>query len=263
MEKRKKQEIEHYNILARKWMHDTSRANTKEADVEALEHGVFASYQFCEEWMKKNVKQGDRVLDYGCGNGIHSFLPAKQGAHVVGIDLSRESLKIARHRAEEKKMTDNTQFLIMDCEKLALRSRSFDVVFDGGTFSSLDLKKAIPEIARVLKSNGTLIAIETLGHNPLANLKRKINKIRKKRTGWALNHIFKMRDLALMHTYFTRVEARYFHLLSLFAFPFRSLPGGIWFLRTLEALDRILLKLLPLGRFAFKIVIIASHPKKS
>lgn len=262
MELRKQQEATHYDNLARRWAKEKTEKNG-ETDVEALEHRVFASYRFCEEWMKNHIKKGDRVLDYGCGNGIHSMLPAELGGQVIGIDLSRESLKIARLRAEKQGVAHITRFLSMDCEKLAFRSRSFDVVFDGGTFSSLDLAKAIPEIARVVKPKGALIAIETLGHNPLTNLKRKLNKMRGKRTGWAVDHIFKMSDIALIKNHFNHVETHYFNLLSLIAFPFRTLPGGPFFLHALEAIDSILLKFPPLKRYAFKIVIVASQPRTS
>jgi len=260
MELRKQHEAVHYDNLARRWAKEGAK-KSEDADVEALEHGVFASYRFCEEWIKAHVKKGNRVLDYGCGNGIHSILPAKFGAEVTGIDLSRESLKIARRRAERQGVAHAARFLAMDCEKLALRWRSFDVVFDGGTFSSLDLAKAIPEISRVLKPKGTLIAIETLGHNPLTNLKRQINKVRGKRTTWAVDHIFKMKDIALIKNHFKHVETHYFNLLSLAAFPSRTLPGGPLFLRALEAIDHILLKFPPLKRYAFKIVVIAQNPK--
>jgi ubiquinone/menaquinone biosynthesis C-methylase UbiE len=59
----------------------------------------------------------------------------------------------------------------------------------------LDLDRAFPELVRVLKSNGFLVGIETFGHNPLTNFKRKINKLIGKKTAWAASHIFQMKDL--------------------------------------------------------------------
>lgn len=260
-ETRKQKEIEHYDALARQWL----KAHTKndwESDAGNIKHSVFASYQFCEEWITRHVKRGDKLLDYGCGNGIHAILPAKLGAHVVGIDLSKDSLAIARMFAREEGVEKNVRFIEMDCEKLQFPDNSFEIIFDGGSFSSLDLKKAIPELARVLKPDGALLATETLGHNPLTNLKRRLNKLLGTRTGWAANHIFKIKDLVLMGKHFEHIETHFFHLLSLFAFPFLSLPGGILLLHTLEKLDSFLLWIPFLQRYAFKIVIIASKPKK-
>ena len=83
----------------------------------------------------------------------------------------------------------------MNAEELEFPDNSFDIVIDGGTFSSLRLDVALKEIARILKPEGTVIGIETLGHNPLTNIKRVWNVARGTRTKWAADHIFKMRDL--------------------------------------------------------------------
>ncbi len=260
MEYRKKIEAKHYDRLAKEWStrHLREQENT---DVETLNHRIFLSYQFCEKWIKENVKKGYSVLDYGCGNGMHSILPARLGAKVTGIDLSEESLKIARHLAKREGIQDFTTFLKMDCEQLTFPDNSFDIIFDGGTFSSLDLKKAIPELARVLKPTGKLIAIETLGHNPLTNFKRRLNNIRGVRTTWAVDHIFKIGDIDIMENYFGKVETHFFNLLSLFAFPLLTIPGGTRLLHILEGLDSLFLHLPFLQRYAFKIVLAASNKK--
>ncbi|MBI3335001.1 MAG: class I SAM-dependent methyltransferase [Candidatus Portnoybacteria bacterium] len=260
MRKRTFQEIAHYDKLAKAWRENRKR-DKWQGDAEFLTHSVFSSYRFCEKWMKSHIKTGESVLDYGCGNGIHSILPAKIGAKVTGVDLSQGSLAIARERAKRERVEKQTTFLLMDCEKMTFPDDSFDMVFDGGTFSSLDIKKAIPELARVLKPDGALLAIETLGHNPLTNMKRRINKLLGRRTGWAVEHILKMDDLAFMRKYFDKVETHFFHLFSLFAFPFLSLPGGISLLRVLEKIDSLLLKIPFLQKYAFKIVIICRNPK--
>lgn len=260
MEHRKKIEAKHYDRLAKEWSrhHLHERGN---ADVEALNHRAFSSYRFCEKWITKHVKKGYTLLDYGCGNGIHSVLPATLGAKVIGIDLSEESLKIARRLAQEKNVQKLTIFLKMDCEKLSFPDNSFDVIFDGGTFSSLDLKKAIPELARVLKPTGKLIAIETLGHNPLTNLKRRLNNIRGIRTSWVVDHIFKIGDLDIMKNYFGNIETHFFNLLSLFAFPLLTITGGARLLHILEKVDLLLLRIPSLQKYAFKIVLVTSNKK--
>lgn len=260
LESRKKNEIAHYDALAKEWQEKEGKIKW-ESDAEYLEHGIFSSYQFCDAWLKKYAKKKSELLDYGCGNGIHSILPAKLGMRVTGIDLSEESLIIARRLAKREEVANNTIFIPMDCEKLSFPDNFFDSIFDGGTFSSLDLTKAIPELARVLKPKRTLLAIETLGHNPLTNLKRVVNKWRGIRTGWAVDHIFKMRDIALLKNYFSNIEIHYFHLLSLIAFPFLSLPGGVTVLNILEKIDSVLLRISFLQRYAFKIVIICKNPK--
>ena len=189
---------------------------------------------------------------------MHSILPAKLGANVYGIDLSKESLKIAKKRAKEAKVDDKIKFIKGDCEKTGFPDNYFDIIWDGGTFSSLDINKAFLELSRILKSNGKLIGIETFGHNPLINLKRWINKKSGKRTVWASEHIVKNKDLKLAKKYFDLEKIYYFHLLSMFVFPFWNLPGGKILFRSLDRIDNILLKIPWLKKYAFKIVFIFS-----
>lgn len=261
-EDRKQQEITHYDFLAKQWQ-AINDADKWQTDAHQLKHEDYSSYAFLDDLLKKYCHD-KKVLDYGCGTGIHSLAPLKYGAsEVIGIDLSEESLKIARERAEKEGLADKTQFIKMDCEHLEFPDNSFDVILDSGTFSSLDLDKVLSEIARVLKSDGKLIGIETLGHNPLTNLKRKLNFIRGNRTKWALNHIFKVNDLKLVKKYFDSIQMKYFHLTVLFAMPFRKIPGMIVVIKLLDKFDSLLLKIPFLQKYGFKIVFVFSEPKKS
>ncbi len=255
MEIRKQKEIEHYDKKARQWL------SNKKGDFEGFQPFLLGSYNFLANFLK-NKCQGKEILDYGCGNGIHSIRLAQSGAKVTGIDLSEPFLKIAKERAEKLGVADRTKFLLMDCENLKFPYNSFDIVFDGGTFSSLDLEKAFLEITRALKPNGFLVGIETLGHNPFTNLKRKINKLTGKRTNWAVGHIFTMNDVELAKKYFERSELYFFHLFSWIAFPLLSLPIGKILLKFLEKCDKILFSLPFLKKYAFKIVFVFSSPKK-
>jgi len=172
MEERKIREIEYYD------------KTTKESSGGAL---VLESYQFLYK-VAAPLCEGKKVLDYGCGNGVHTGFLAAHASEVVGIDLSERSLAVARerrgslmfHQVDDRQQNGTkrkAEFLKMDCEALEFPPQSFDVVFDGGTFSSLDFQKAIAEITRVLRPGGILVGIETFGHNPLANLKRAYNKM--------------------------------------------------------------------------------------
>lgn len=261
MEERKLKEIEYYDKHASQGLRQDF-ASRRQGDFEGFEPLDLSSYQFVYELLKNYCKPGKHVLDYGCGNGIHSVLPAALGAEVVGIDLSEPSLAIAKKRVKEAGVAERVSFLVMDCERMEFPDSSFDIIFDGGTFSSLDLGKALPELTRVLKPNGAVIGIETLGHNPLTNLNRFISKKRRRRTEWAASHIFQMKDLELAKEYFGEVSAYFFHLFSWVAFPFAQKPGGKAFLRILQTLETPLLHVAFLQPYCFKIVFLFQSPKK-
>jgi len=259
---RKQQEITHYDNLAKQWQ-AIAGGNKWATDAHGLKHGDYSSYAFLDKLLTK-FSRDKKILDYGCGTGLHSLTPLKYGAREVsGIDLSEESLKIARARAKNEKLTEQAQFIKMDCEQLNFPDNNFDLILDGGAFSSLDLDKALSELARVLKPNGQLIGIETLGHNPLTNLKRKLNFARGARTKWAAEHIFKIDDFKRAQKYFGQVKVKYFHLLVLLAMPLRKIPGMTLIIKFLDKIDALLLKIPFLKKYAFKIVFVFSEPKKS
>ncbi len=232
-------------------------------DFEGFKPQVLSSFKFLYKLLAENSKDKS-ILDYGCGNGIHSFFPIENGARkVIGIDLSGKSLEVARLRAEKMGLSsERVQFLKMDCEKLEFAENNFDIVFDGGSFSSLDIEKVYTEIVRVLKPGGILIGIETFGHNPVANLKRKLNKATGKRTEWAEGHIFNLNSLKLAKKYFGEIKVWHFHIISFLAIPFLEIPGGKIILKILEAIDRVLLLIPFLRKYAFKIVFAFKNPKK-
>lgn len=259
MELRKKKEIEYYDKKAENRFGKQGKNKT---DFEGFDPSLLSSYGFCYKLLRERCPN-KVILDYGCGNGVHTINLAKMGAgRVVGIDLSGKSLGLARETAKREGLADRVEFIKMDCEKTEFKDNTFDVVFDGGTFSSLELKTALPEAARVLKPGGVLTGIETFGHNPFTNLKRKTNKLTGKRTDWAAAHIVKSEDLEMAKNYFGKTEVYFFHLVSWTTFPFLNLFGGSFLLKSLEFADEIFLKLSFLKKYAFKVVFVFSLPKK-
>jgi len=258
MEIRKKIEIEHYDKEAEQCPQGQVKESGSRGGLNPFD---LASYIFLKNISKGRIK-GKKVLDYGCGMGLNLEWISSLAKEVVGIDLSEKSLRIAQKMALDKKL-ENTELILMDCEKLEFEDNFFDVVFDGGTFSSLDIEKALPELKRVLRSDGYILGIETFGHNPFTNLKRKFNKITKKRTEWAEGHIIKEKDFKTIKEHFEDLEVHYFHLISWIVFPFMSMPRAISALRLFEKIDGLLIHVAPfLKKYSFKIVFILKNPKK-
>jgi len=253
MEERKQKEIEHYDKEAEKVLDMKMKESGSSINLNPF---FLSSYDFLRSFLNKEGRD-KKILDYGCGMGVHLDWLAEIGSKVVGIDLSQESLRLAEKRIEKQGLKGKVELLAMDCEKMDFEDASFDIVFDGGTFSSLDIEKALLEIRRVLKPNGFLIGIETLGHNPLLNLKRKLNQLRGKRTKWAAEHILTIKDLKKMERIFAKIDIRFFHLISWFSFPFLRFKIGRIFLQLLEMIDNLILFLFPfLSRYCFKVVFI-------
>ena len=90
-----------------------------EARKYLVEPHIPAFAQF-ERW------KGRRVLEVGCGIGTDTINFARAGARVVAVDLSEESLKLARTRAEVYGLEEAITFVHGDAEHLT------DVIDDGG-----------------------------------------------------------------------------------------------------------------------------------
>ncbi|WP_225803332.1 cyclopropane-fatty-acyl-phospholipid synthase family protein [Streptomyces sp. NK15101] len=64
---------------------------------------------------KLNLKEGDRLLDVGCGWGSMALHAAREyGARVVGVTLSREQAAYARKRIAEEGLADLIEIRVQD-----------------------------------------------------------------------------------------------------------------------------------------------------
>jgi SAM-dependent methyltransferase len=97
--------------------------------------------------------KGKLVLDAGCGGGRYALLAARQGAQVVGIDLSVAVEKAAALCAEWR----DVAILQADLLELPLARGVFDVVFSIGVLHhSPDPRRAFAQIAARVKPGGRL-----------------------------------------------------------------------------------------------------------
>jgi cyclopropane-fatty-acyl-phospholipid synthase len=76
---------------------------------------------------KLELKEGERVLDVGCGWGSFPLWAAtRNGARVVGITLSPPQAELARQQAEEAGVADRVEIRVMDYRDLA--GERFDAI---------------------------------------------------------------------------------------------------------------------------------------
>ena len=78
--------------------------------------------------------RGKRVLEVGCGIGTDSVNFARAGAELTAVDLSSESLQIARQRAEVMGVDDRIEFITANAEELssAVSGGPYDLVYSFG-----------------------------------------------------------------------------------------------------------------------------------
>ena len=102
------------------------------------------------------IKQNANILDLACGNGRHSIILNRLGFKVTGVDLSNNSISIAKQHENK-----NLQFHVHDMRnKFGLET--YDYIFNlftsFGYFNSMDENvKMLNSINKMLKPKGILI----------------------------------------------------------------------------------------------------------
>ncbi|HET7454747.1 MAG TPA: cyclopropane-fatty-acyl-phospholipid synthase family protein [Solirubrobacterales bacterium] len=110
---------------------------------------------------KLAIKEGERVLDVGCGwGGFPLWAATKYGADVVGITLSPPQAEKARQRAEEAGVADRVDIRVMDYRDLPSLGEKFDAIASIGMVEhvgSANIDLYAETLASLLDSGGRLL----------------------------------------------------------------------------------------------------------
>lgn len=111
--------------------------------VESLVSGI--STGNVSVWSKELVritKQGEKVLEVGCGTGVTSVWLAMQGRKSVALDFSEEALACAAGVAEKCQVKMKTVFADATKE-LPFEENEFDTIFQAGLLEHFDKEERI------------------------------------------------------------------------------------------------------------------------
>lgn len=117
------------------------------SDLMAAEH--ISRYHFSSQFAKNRT-----ILDLGCGTGYGSFLLSQTARQVVGIDIDLEAIKYASVYYH----SPNLLFTQMDCRRLGLPNRTFDLVVSFEAIEHVtEQQQMLSEIRRILTRQGLAI----------------------------------------------------------------------------------------------------------
>jgi cyclopropane-fatty-acyl-phospholipid synthase len=170
----------------------SGRRHSKERDARAVRHHYDVSNEFfelflgptmvysCAIWKegaktleeaqeekletvarKLALKEGDRVLDVGCGwGGFPLHAATAHGCSVVGITLSPPQAEKARERAEAAGVADRVDIRVMDYRDIVTTGEKFDAIASIGMVEHVgaaNIDVYAETLARVLEPGGRLL----------------------------------------------------------------------------------------------------------
>jgi len=113
-------------------------------------------------WLSKNINlQNLEILEIGCGTGSSSITLAEQGANVLGVDIHKESLEIAKLRSKVYDL--NIEFLECSSVDIHKLGKEFDAIILYATLEHLTIEERLLTLERckeILNKGGYIITIE-------------------------------------------------------------------------------------------------------
>ena len=121
-------------------------------------------FKYGEDLVKVlKAREGENILDVGCGTGYLTNLIAGSGAYVTGIDNSKEMIAKAEYQYP------NIEFKLVAADNFDFK-HSFDAVFSNATLHwVLNKQEAIDSIYKSLKPGGRFI-MEMGGKDNVKNI---------------------------------------------------------------------------------------------
>jgi SAM-dependent methyltransferase len=116
-------------------------------------------YALATDALRRLLGGGEgRCLDIGCGGGHLLNVPIELGWQPIGVDTSRDQLRVACRRHPR------TDFVLADAARLPFTDESLDAAFSTFTHTDFDdFAAAVREARRVLRPGGRFVYV---GNHP-------------------------------------------------------------------------------------------------
>ena len=127
-------------------------------DFERKAAGYRLRHRLVKSLFTKEFRTGAFALDTGCGTGEYAISLAQVGFEVVGGDLSKGMLSVAKSKIKRHKLSQKIQLVRLEATELPFQSESFDTITCIALLDWVpDSQRLLVEANRVLKHQARLI----------------------------------------------------------------------------------------------------------
>ena len=146
--------------------------------------GSHPTTRLCLEWLSKNIKGGESLLDYGCGSGILAIAGKKLGcSSSIGVDIDPNALNVTKNNS----LINNLSISVYLPEELS-NTKKFDIIIANILYKPLI--ELLPRFKSSLKPGG-FIAVSGILESQIKIIKESYSNIftnisLKVNNGWAL-----------------------------------------------------------------------------
>lgn len=126
----------------------------------------FKTYEFKELIKQVKFLKTDKVLDIGCGEGLQTLIIGKKCEKIIGIDIDKKSLSVAKLRLLLSKHRINCEFRLTNLESAKFGDAYFNKIFSICVLEHIpNYFEVLKECHRTLKKNGQLlISVDSLSN---------------------------------------------------------------------------------------------------
>jgi Methylase involved in ubiquinone/menaquinone biosynthesis len=115
--------------------------------------------------LKYLEKSPSVIVDLGCGTGLSTTIWSKVSNKVIGIEPSRDMIKLAREKASNLK---NVNFISGFSDNTGLEDSSVDIITCSQSFHWMNPETTLNEASRILKKGG-IFAVYDCDWPPVCN----------------------------------------------------------------------------------------------
>ena len=214
-----------------------------------VSHSEFIApiYDKWYELINNLIKPGATVLEISAGTGTHTKVIFDTGANVTAQDISEISLKVLL-----TKLNYDIETIASNMESIPIKDCSFDFIVCCNVLSYGSLVMVNNEIYRLLKPGGSLLIMDSLNHNYIYRLNRRIHYYRGNRTKSTLKRVPSIKRIQGFSKRFESNICLYFGSYYWIVIPLKFLLGQ----RIAFSFNKIFENIKPSGLSSFKFILV-------